>query len=319
VFLAPDTYLSRMFKKKVQKADDIVARADDLQARRTDASERLEKLRIEAINAARTAPDKLAALSEAAARPDFEIAALTEAIREVEQEAEQAAEAARREADQRQRQQTSRDLRRLASDLEKAVLPLPGAMRTLHDAITASLPVIGLTQLPDLLTNLSVELPAAIELFAGEIRARADQTIAGTAPPNMPAPPALVLIEEPLEMPETSIFSLERLSWLDDHGVRRNCGPFEIHGLPTRLANIALERRLAILPDSDRYKAMRAEAEKTGFPHQLDPMKTYDLSHDPNLTAVYSSGGKETTFTRVDRGPARQVFVARPEPQPNES
>jgi hypothetical protein len=78
-------------------------------------------------------------------------------------------------------------------------------------------------------------------------------------------------------------------------------------------------RGLAIPPDSDRYKAMREEAKKTGWPHLTDAQKTYDLDRDPNTTAVFSSGGRkvreEQTFTRIDKGPPRQVFVSGPEKQ----
>jgi hypothetical protein len=42
-------------------------------------------------------------------------------------------------------------------------------------------------------------------------------------------------------------------------------------------------------------------------------MKTYDLDRDPNMTAVFSSGGRklrdEPTFTRIDKGPPRTVGI----------
>jgi hypothetical protein len=83
-----------------------------------------------------------------------------------------------------------------------------------------------------LLGNLSVEIPVAVELFISELRARADQTLAGTAPATLPAPPVLTVVnEEPLKMPTITVFSLERLSWLVD-GKRESCGAYQIHGLP---------------------------------------------------------------------------------------
>jgi hypothetical protein len=304
-----------MFKKKTQKPADCAERHDDLTGRLSAAEARLSALRTEAISDARTNPDKLAAHAENASRLEFEIAALTEALRQAERESAEAEEVARREADKRQRQQTSHDLRKLADGLEKAVAPVPDAMQSLQDAITAVLPIVGPNGLADLLGNLSVEIPAAVELFISELRARADQTLTGTAPPTLPARPVLLVIEEPLKMPTTTIFSLERLSWLVD-GKRESCGPHQIHGLPTEAANIAIARGLAILPDSDRYKQMRAEAERTGWPHLADAQRVYDLDRDPNTATVYSSGGKkareEQTFTRIDRGPPRQVFVTRP-------
>jgi hypothetical protein len=50
-------------------------------------------------------------------------------------------------------------------------------------------------------------------------------------------------------MPVMTVFSLERLSWLAD-GKRQTCGAFEIRGLPTEAAKIALNRgRTAIATD----------------------------------------------------------------------
>jgi hypothetical protein len=111
-------------------------------------------------------------------------------LRQVGVEREQAEEITRREAEQGQRQQTSQDLRQIATTLEKAAAPIPADMRALQDAIAAALPVVGPSGLGDLAGNLAVEIPTAIELFTAELRARADQVLAGTAPPNLPAPPA---------------------------------------------------------------------------------------------------------------------------------
>jgi hypothetical protein len=309
-----------MFKKKSPKPDDLAARHNDLQARLSAAEDRLTKLRADAVALASSDPDKLANLSSAAYHLEFEINALRAAIEQAEQDIEEANEKARREADKEQRKQTSRELLALADGLEKAVAPVPEALKNLQDAIAAVLPIVGQNGLPDLLGNLCVEIPAAVELFVAEIRARADQTLQGTAPPTLPAPPVLTVIEEPLLTPTISIFSLERLSWLDERGQRQNCGPFEIHGLPVAAAKIAMERGLAISPDSERYKKMREEARKTGWPHLVDAQKIYDLSRDPNTTAVFSSGGRKVReepgkFEVMDRGPPRQVFVSGPEEQ----
>lgn len=90
--------------------------------------------------------------------------------------------------------------------------------------------------------------------------------------------------------------------------------------MPTKAAKIALERGLAILLDSDRYKQMREEAKKTGWPHLIDAQRVFDLDRDPNTTAVFSSAGRKIRdepgkFEVMDRGPPRQVFVMRP-PEP---
>ena len=187
------------------------------------------------------------------------------------------------------------------------------ALLTLKEAIGAVLPIIGPNGLADLLSNLSVEIPGAVELFISELRARAAQTLAGTAPATLPAPPVLTIVEESMTMPTISIFTLERLSWLDGRDQRQSCGPFQIVALPDKAAKIALARGLAILPDSDRYKQMRETARKVGLPHQVDPMKVFDLARDPSTTAVYSSGGRklreEPVFEVMASRPPRQVEI----------
>lgn len=44
-----------------------------------------------------------------------------------------------------------------------------------------------------------------------------------------------------------------------------------------RCTNKRLARNLAVLPDFDRYRQMRETAQKVGWPHLIDPDRTYDL------------------------------------------
>ena len=284
-----------MFKKKVPKPDDLAARRNDLQARLSVAEDRLKMLRADAVTVASSNPDTLPALSEQASRTEFEIGALRAALEQVERDIEIADLAARAEADKAQRQQTSHELRKLAADLEKASAPLPDAMEGLRVAIVAALPVIGDSGFTILLANLRDEVPAAIAIFVAEIRRRADETLAGKAPPTMPKPFVPTIVEEEKPLPEITVFVLDvRVTWpVDAHGRRQSLGPYQIGGIPEFWARVAMERGLAILPDSDRYKAMRAEAGRTGWPHVGDPMACRDLDRDPNAVTVYSSGGKK--------------------------
>ena len=137
-----------MFKKK--------PKTDDLQARLRNAEDHLEALRAEAVAVASSDPDKLAALSEQGFRLEFEINALTEALRQVEVERAEAEALACREADKLQRQQTCGELHKLADGLEKAVAPVPDALKTLHWA------------------TLARKFPSAIEIFISELRAGAE-------------------------------------------------------------------------------------------------------------------------------------------------
>ena len=240
------------------------------------------------------------------------------AIEQAEIERAEAEELARQSADKAQREETAKDLHKIADDLEKDVASVPSVLQSLHEAYEAAGPVLPLSGLPQLLQNLSVEIPEIVAGDVGALRARADQTLQGTAPPNMPAPPVLTIIGEvePLAPVTVSIFSLESLSWIDERGQRQNCGAFQIRDLPVKAAQIALVRGLAIDPTSPRYKAIREQARTVGWPHLSDPTKIFDLDRDPNTATVYSSGGKrlrdEPTFTQIDRGPSRQASWVEP-------
>ena len=278
-----------MFKKK-PKSVDLAARRNDLQTRLSVAEDRLAELRAEAVAVAGSDQDKLADLSSTAARTEFEIAALTEAHRQAEQDIAIAEEAARREDDRQQREATSHELRKLAIDLERASAPLPDALEGLRVAITAAQPVIGDSGFTVLLGNLILEIPAAMKIFVAEIRSRADAPVSGKAPPTLPAPPVLTVIKEDEPLPETTIFVLgTRVAWpVDAAGRRQSLGPYQIGGIPEFWAKIAMERGLAIDPTGDRYKAMRAEAGRTGWPHVSDPMAVRDLDRDPNMVSVHN-------------------------------
>jgi hypothetical protein len=277
-----------MFKKK-PKIGDLTARRDDLAARLSAAEDRLTKLRAEAVAAAGVAPEKLGALSESAFRAEFEINALRAAIEQAEHEAAEQEEAARREADRLQREATARELHALADTLELAVAPLPDALEGLRVAITAAQDVIGDSGFTVLLGNLRDEVPAAMKIFVAEIRGRAAQTLTGTAPATLPKPFVPTIIkDEPL--PETVIFVLNvKIAWpVDGHGKRAYLGAYQIGSVPEFWAKVAMERGLAIDPTGDRYKAMRAEAGRTGWPHIADEMAVRDLDRDPNAATFYN-------------------------------
>jgi hypothetical protein len=97
-----------MFKPKKQpKTDDLSARHHDLPARLAAAEGRLISIRAEAVGVASCNPDKLAGLSESAAKIEFEIGALRAAIEQAERERAEVEEVTRLEADKRLRQQTA--------------------------------------------------------------------------------------------------------------------------------------------------------------------------------------------------------------------
>jgi hypothetical protein len=61
-----------------------------------------------------------------------------------------------------------------------------------------------------------------------------------------------------------------------------------------------------------RVKEMREQAVKTGWPHLLDPMKTYDLDRQAGMTDVFRDGRKvreEPVFEIMPSRPPRQVEI----------
>jgi hypothetical protein len=262
--------------------------------------------RIEALQAqldASTAPRPAGAAGQA----EFALDALRTALVQLDAAITAQAEKERATADRALRERTS-----LAEGLEKALTPLPGALQELQGAVTACLPVIGETGLQ----NLSNEIPSAITIFTTEIRTRAEQTLAGTAPATLPKPFVPEVIVATAPPPETTeVFALANLHWGQHHGVSPNSlDAHHIGRLPAAVAKVALARNLAITPNCARHKGMREEAKKTGWPHLYDAQRVYDLDRDPNTVTVYRDGRKvreepQQQFTPLDRGPPRQVLV----------
>jgi hypothetical protein len=263
-------------------------------------------LRRDAVACANDDPGKLSDMASAAFQAEFESNAIRAAINQIDLEIAEAAEKARLDADRKLREQTSRDLNARADRGEKIIKPLMDGLAAVHawlqDDAEAILGVVGMKELAG---NLHRELPPGIELMVAEIRARAEATLAGTAPPALPAPPILEVVREDSPPPTIQIFTLERLSWLDERGQRQGCNPFSYQALPPKAAKVAVGRGLALEPDNPRLKEIVSN--KHGLPHQVDAMKTYDLDRDPNTASVYSSGGK-----LLREEPVFKVMVSKP-------
>jgi hypothetical protein len=288
---------------------DLPARRDALLARLRVAEASLETLRRDAVANANDDPDKLSDMASIAWRTEFESNAIRAALDQIDIEIAEAAEKARLDADRKLREQTSRDLHARADRGQKIIKPLMDALAAVHvwlqDDAEAILGVVGMKELT---ANLHRELPPGIELMVAEIRTRAEATLAGKAPATIPAPPVLEVVREEPPPPTIQIFALERLSWLDERGQRRDCGPFSYQALPPKAAKIALARGLALEPDSMRVKEILSN--KHGLPHLVDPMKTYDLDRDPNMVEVFRGGKKvREEFEIMATRPPRQVEI----------
>jgi hypothetical protein len=301
-----------------------VERRAALAAQLAAAEAALDKARAAAVQAAVDgAADATQATAEAKIHAaEIHVEVLRNALAELDRQSAAAETAALHAKDRALREETSRRLHKLADQLEKTVAPLPDVLLDLKSSVDSCGSILGPPGgLPTLLENMSKEIPTAIALFVGELRARAEATLAGSAPAGLPAPPILEVVRPEPEPPTIQLFTLQSLTWLDERGQRQRCGPFQILSLPVEVAKRALDRQppLALDPESERARNMRAS--NKNLPHVADPTKTYDLDEDPNLPRVVTRQGirplaPEPTFQPYDRGPPKQVFIQRPEPKP---
>jgi hypothetical protein len=232
-------------------------------------------------------------------------------------EIEEAEAAERLAADQAQRKATADDLEDRAVKLEKAAAPLAGVLADISAALDGCLPVCGEIGMPTFISELIKTLPDGFATIVAEVRTRANATRAGSAPATL-AKTVPTLVPEPIATIEAiSVFALENLTWRTERG-QQTLSAFHIEALPFEPAQIALNRGLAVLPDSERAQAIIRN--KAGLPHLHDPAKMYDLDRDPGLVAVYRDGRHvrdepgRPVFEAYDRGPPRPASWVNPHP-----
>jgi hypothetical protein len=315
----------KIFKKDL----DLPARRESLYRELASTEKALEQARIAAVQCAAEggSPHALGDAEAKAWQAEFHRTTLSKAIEQVEAAILAVEEAERQKADRATREQTSRQLHLLADGLSKTLAPVPEALQGLLEAMGTVEHLQGPgARLPALLKSLIEEIPASVSGLIGELRDRAANTLAGSAPPRLPEVPKLEIVTPAAPGPTISVFTLQRLSWRDEQGAKQQCGNYQIIGLPAKVAKIALERRLAIEPDSDRCKEMRESARRFGWPDVLDPMKIYDLDRDPN-TKVMIDHRTGRLFDQPPqaapaiqaglRGEPYKVFVSKPaDPKP---
>lgn len=306
-----------------KKTPNLPSRREALLTRLQAAETKLATLRAAAVAAA-SAGTPLDAAS--AWQAQFDVDALQAALVQLDAELAAAAERERIEADRKEREATAKALMAEADGLEKDFAPFPEVMRAGVAAYAQRAHLLGASGLPTLLENLAVEIPNAIAIHAAGLRARAEQTLAGSAPASLPQPfvPEVVKTEPAPDTIEVFAAAVD-LVWKDHRGQPQRLGVYQIGRLPVHAATIALQENLAFKLDDARYTAMREEARKTGWPHQHDPGAIRDLDRPAGTLAIYSSSGRKLRdeapskpFANIrEHEPVKEVWIDRgPEPKP---
>lgn len=245
---------------------------------------------------------------------------LEKVIEALAAEIAEAEEKARQAADKKEREATSRAFHAKADKFEKTLAPLLMALKEAGAAAAdLTIPFATNEGFSTLCHKLAEELPASHAQLVAEQRARALDTLAGRAPPSLPAPFVPVVVSAPAPTASLEVFALESLTWSEKHGVApAHIAAQSIGRLPAALVESALKRNLAYKLDDPRYLAMREQARKTGWPHLSSATKTYDLDRDPSAVTVNRGGRKvqneaASLFQEIDRGPPRKVSVPGPD------
>jgi hypothetical protein len=156
----------------------------------------------------------------------------------------------------------------------------------------------------ELFRQLLAELPPGLELVASEVRARAQMTLAGTASATLPAPP----VEDarpPPPIPRQMVFLLKDAKWRNPERSREFefAERFSFASVPLELAHKALERGVAVLPESEQ--AQKFKYNKRGAPPL--PEKCIDL--DTGELPKPPAGIVPWNLEVLDRGLPTKMFL----------
>jgi hypothetical protein len=286
------------FKRAKQTLSDKQQARDVLAVKLQLAEDSLSGARHDAVQAALAAVGdaEQAAAEDKIHRAETHALTLENALLALDVEIAEAEEAERAAEDKRVRAATSSQLNAFADALEKAIAPVTPDLLELKSAVDAIADIVGPSGLPTLLGNMSIEVPNAVAFFVGELRARAEKTLAGSAPATLPKPFVPTVVPEPPKGPTTQIFALQNLTWRDERGQPQHADAFHIMQLPADRAEIALQRGLAIPPDSERAQGMIRNP--AGMPHLYDARRIYDLDRSKHRGGL---SRRETCPRRVAR------------------
>jgi hypothetical protein len=290
----------------------------------------LEKARGAAVKAAvdGAADAAQASAEEAIHRSETHVEVLENALAQLDREAAQAEQAEIAAKDRTAREATSRALHKLADSLEKAVTPLPNVLLDLKSSVDNCGSILGPPGgLPTLLENMSKEIPAAIGLFTGELRARAEATLAGNAPATLPAPPVLEIVPPTPPIPQepmlVEVFVTRTLEYrLQGEKLVRIAYPTQKVFLPPAMANQAIGLDAALPAGDPRIPQERiaiSNRQRAAVGHSAEPIRL-----DPEPTLHHSRFGvgqqlvEQQPFVnyRESEPPRLAMFSRLPEPAP---
>jgi hypothetical protein len=150
----------------------------------------------------------------------------------------------------------AREINKFADAIENSIPDIVASLKRGHTAIEAGRFLFGEIGLYKLLDELESSLPSSFAILASEMRARAEQTVAGHAPAVLPTPEVIIPPAPPI--PRQRIFALQNLKWMDSETHRQAlCEQFDFADLPVALASKALESNPAIPPDSLRIREVK--------------------------------------------------------------
>jgi hypothetical protein len=238
------------------------------------------------------------------------VTTLNEAIGALDEEIAAQATQEAADADKKQRAATSREINKFADAIENAIPDIVTALRRGHSAIEAGRFLFGEIGLYKLLEDLESSLPSSFAILASEMRARAEQTVAGHAPAVLPTP-EVIIPPAPL-IARTRVFALQNLKWMDPETHRLAlCQRYDFAELPVELANKALESNVAVAPDNPRIR--EAKHLRRGAPPLPDRCVDLDTGKAPAPPAGIVPWD---AFRHLDRGPPVAAFMPAPSFEP---
>ena len=205
------------------------------------------------------------------------------------------------------RESTARDLNARADKFEKLIPLWADVLRDSAAVGELAKPVVGEgIGLFGFFKQIETQIPAAYADIAFQLRFRAGEVLAGRAPAVLPSPEPQPVAAEPI--PRQMVFLLKDAKWrnpqrpLEFELVER----FSFANLPVELAHKALERGVAVLPDSEQ--AQKWKFNKRGgppIPEKCIDLNTGELPKPP-------SGPVPWNLEVINRGPPTRMSLAAP-------
>jgi hypothetical protein len=243
---------------------------------------------------------------------------LTEATSKIAEIEKQLAAA----VDQRIRKGTVAEIEQIAALFASAVTNANAALGDLA-AITETMAGF----LPDarglavFSAQAKAELPSPVMLLTAIMKNYSDGVLAGHEKATLPKVEVVTQRQAPASAPMLQVCVLKPVAWLDAAGLVQTAPRGEDISLPEKTAKHAIKINAACLLTDERRKiARRVAGTKPGRPLRrncidLDDGMPADREAEPFVESILRSS-VPPMFTVVDRGPPKQMQVARNEPKP---